>query len=168
MTDTIEKKEAPEKSGMGTGAKIVIGIICLIIVVGLLAALTLTVAVLDTPAGTSFPYSTTYRVSLPDGQPVTVGTTKIIVMTYENEAIMDVDGVKEKLVVGQTREISPRYARVHALGIPLLDTDFKITLKYLGTSGKNALFDMNIQTSKQIPEMVISKIIPPGMGATPA
>jgi len=168
MTDTVESKEAPAKTGMGTGAKIIIGLICLIIVVGLLAAFTLTVAVLDSPAGTSFPYSTTYRVSLPDGQPVTVGTTKILVMTYENEAIMEVDGVKEKLVVGQTREISPRYARVHALGIPLLDTDFKITLKYLGTTGKNAQFDMNIQTSKQIPEIIINKLIPPGMGATPA
>ncbi|NMB79598.1 MAG: hypothetical protein GYA23_10960 [Methanomicrobiales archaeon] len=168
MTDTLEKNEAPAKTGMSTGMKVIIGIICLIIVVGLLAALTLTVAVLDSPAGTSFPYSTTYRVSLPDGQPVTVGTTKIIVMTYENEAIMEVDGQKEKLVVGQVREISPRYARVHALGIPLLDTDFKITLKYLGTSGKNALFDMNVQTSKQVPEMVISKLIPPGMGAVPA
>jgi hypothetical protein len=167
MTDIAEKKGS-ESTGMGMGTKIIIGLIGLVIVVGLLAALTLTVAVLDTPAGTSFPYSTTYRVSLPDGQPVTVGTTKIIVITYENEAIMEVDGQKEKLVVGQTREISPRYARVHALGVPLLDTDFKITLKYLGTSGKNALFDMNVQTSKQVPEMVISKLIPPGMGAVPA
>ena len=168
MTDTMEKKEIPAKSGMSTGTKIILGLVGLVIVVGLLAALTLTVAVLDTPAGTSFPYSTTYRVSLPDGQPVTVGSTKILVMTYENEVVTEVDGVKEKLVVGQERVINPRYARVSALGVPLMDTDFQITLKYLGTSGKNALFDMNIRTSKQIPEMVISKIIPPGMNAVPA
>ena len=167
MTDTIEKKETSAKAGMSTGTKIILGIIGLIIVVGLLAALTLTVAVLDSPTGTSFPYSTTYRVSLPDGQPVTVGTTKILVVTYENEAVTEVDGVKEKLVVGQERVINPRYARVSALGVPLMDTDFQITLKYLGTSGKNALFDMNIKTSKQIPEMVISKIIPAGMNAVP-
>lgn len=167
MTDTIEKKEAPAKSGMGMGTKIILGLIGLIIVVGLLAALTLTVAVLDSPAGTSFPYTTTYRVSLPDGQPVTIGTTKILVMTYENEVVTEVDGVKEKLVVGQERIINPRYARVSALGVPLMDTDFKITLKYLGTSGRNALFDMNVQTSKQVPELVISKIIPPGMNAQP-
>ena len=62
------------------------------------------------------------------------------------------------LTVGQERVINPRYARVSALGVPLMDTDFRITLKYLGPSGRNALFDMNIQTSKQVPEMVISKL----------
>ncbi len=167
MAEITEKESKQEKAGWSTGTKIIVGLIGLIIVLGLLAAFTLTVAVLDTPAGTSFPYSTTYRVSLPDGQPVTVGTTKILVMTYENEVVTEVDGVKEKLVVGQERVISPRYARVQALGVPLMDTDFQITLKYLGTSGKNALFDMNIKTSKQIPEMVISKLIPPGMNAVP-
>lgn len=168
MAEKTEIKSSEEKAGMSTGTKIILGLIGLIIVVGLLVALTLTIAVLDTPAGTSFPYSTTYRVSLPDGQPVTIGSTKILVMTYENEVVTEVDGVKEKLAIGQVREISPRYARVTALGVPLMDTDFQITLKYLGTSGKNALFDMNIRTSKQIPEMVISKIIPSGMNAIPA
>lgn len=172
MTEPAEKtsgKKSPqETAGWGMGTKIIVGIIGLIIVVGLLAALTLTVAVLDTPAGTSFPYSTTYRVSVPDGEPVSVGTTKILVLTYENEAVTEVDGVKEKLVVGQERVISPRYARVSALGVPLMDTDFQITLKYLGTSGDKALFDMTIKTSKQVPELVISKLIPPSMNAVPA
>ena len=167
MTDSIEKKETPVKTGMGTGTKIILGLIGLVIIVGLLAALTLTIAVLDSPAGTTFPYSTTYRVSLPDGEPVTVGSTKILVMTMPDGVDVSVDGNKEKLVIGQERVINPRYARVMALGIPLMDTDFQITLKYLGPSGKNALFDMTIRTSKQIPEMVISKIIPPSMGAQP-
>ena len=167
MTDTIEKKEAPAKTGMGTGTKIIIGLIGIVIVVGLIAALTLTVAVLDSPTGTTFPYSTTYRVSLPDGEPVSIGTTKILVMTMPDGVDVSVDGNKEKLVAGQERVINPRYARVMALGVPLMDTDFQITLKYLGPSGKNALFDMTIRTSKQIPEMVISKIIPPSMGAQP-
>lgn len=168
MTDTPTEKTAPqEKQGWGLGTKILIGIIALIVIISVLAVVTLTVAVLDSQTGTSFPYTTTYRVSIPDGQPVTMGTTKILVMTYENEVVTEVDGVKEKLVVGQERVISPRYARVSALGIPLMDTDFQITLKYLGTSGKNALFDMNIKTSRQVPEMVISKLIPPSMGAVP-
>jgi hypothetical protein len=168
MTDTPTEKTTPqEKQGWGLGTKILLGIIALVVVVAVLAVVTLTVAVLDSQTGTSFPYTTTYRVSIPDGQPVTMGTTKILVMTYENEVVTEVDGVKEKLVVGQERVISPRYARVSALGVPLMDTDFQITLKYLGTSGKNALFDMNIKTSRQVPEMVISKLIPPSMGAVP-
>ena len=46
-----------------------------------------------------------------------------------------VDGTKEKLVVGQERVISPHFARISALGVPLIDTDFQITLKYLGFRG---------------------------------
>ncbi|PKL65714.1 MAG: hypothetical protein CVV32_00495 [Methanomicrobiales archaeon HGW-Methanomicrobiales-3] len=169
MTDTpTEKTEKKEQSGgLGFKTKILLGIIALIVVVALLAVVTLTVAVIDSQTGTSFPYSTTYRVSIPDGEPVTMGTTKILVLTFENEAVTEVDGVKEKLVVGQERVISPRYARVSSLGVPLMDTDFQITLKYLGTSGNNALFDMTVKTSKQVPELVISKLIPSGMNAVP-
>lgn len=167
MTDSDEMKKMSGQSGWGTGTKILIGIVGLIVIIAVLAVVTLTVAVIESQTGTSFPYSTTYRVSLPDGEPVTIGTTKILVLTYENEAVTEVDGVKEKLVVGQERVITPRYARISALGVPLMDTDFRITLKYLGTSGDNALFDMNVQTSKQVPEMVIRKLIPQSMNAVP-
>jgi hypothetical protein len=165
---TKENSASQENAGWGTGTKILLGIIAIVAVIAVLAIITLTVAVIDSHPGTSFPYSTTYRVSIPDGEPVTIGSTKILVMTYENEIVTDVDGVKEKLVVGQDRVINPRYARIMALGVPLMDTDFQITLKYLGMSGKNALFDMNVRTSKQVPEMVVRKLIPPSMNAVPA
>jgi hypothetical protein len=166
MTNTLEKSDS-QNAGWGLGTKILVGVIALVVVIALLAVVTLTVAVIDSQTGTSFPYSTTYRITLPDGQPVTIGNTKIVAMTYGNEVTTDVDGNKEKLTVGQERVISPHFARISALGIPLMDTDFQITLKYLGPSGSNALFEMTIKTSKQIPEIVISKIIPPGMGAQP-
>jgi len=160
--------DKPEsKEGWSTGTKVLMGILALIAVICVLAVVTLTVAVIESDTGTSFPYSNNYRVSLPDGEPVTIGNSRILVMTYENEVVTEVDGVKEKLVVGQERIISPKHARITALGIPLMDTDFQITLKYLGTSGKNALFDMTVRTSRQIPEMVINKLIPPGMNAQP-
>jgi hypothetical protein len=163
MTNT--EKSGSEKGGWSTGTKILLGIIAIVVIVSLLAVVTLTVAVIDSQTGTSFPYSTSYRVSLPDGQPVTIGSTKIVAIAIGDEVTTDVDGNKEKLTVGQERVISPHFARVSTLGIPLIDTDFQITLKYLGTSGNNDLFDLTIRTSKQIPEMVISKLIPPGMGA---
>jgi hypothetical protein len=167
MTNTTEKTDSPDKAGWGIGTKILVGIIALVVIVSLLAVVTLTVAVIDSQTGTSFPYSTTYRVSLPDGEPVTIGTTNILVLTYENEVVTEVDGVKEKLVVGQERVITPRYARISALGVPLMHTDFQITLKYLGTSADNALFDMTVKTSEQVPEMVIRKLIPSSMNAVP-
>lgn len=156
-----------EKKGWGPGTKILIGLVILVIIVGALAALTLSVAVLEQPTGDSYPYSTTYRVSLPDGETVSVGNSRILVLTMGNEVDTSVDGSKERLAVGQERTISPRYARISALGIPIMDTDFKIVLKYIGPSGNNALFDMKIMTSRQVPEFVIRHIIPPGMGAQP-
>ena len=167
MTNTAEKTDSSGKAGWGTGTKILIGIIGLVVVISVIAVVTLTIAVINSQTGTSFPYSTSYRVTLPDGEPVTIGSTRILVVTYENEAVTEVDGVKEKLMVGQERVISPRYARISALGVPLMDTDFQITLKYLGTSGKNALFDLTVKTSKQVPEMIIRRLLPPNMNAQP-
>jgi hypothetical protein len=156
-----------EQKGWGLGTKILLWLIAIVVVVVILAALTLTVTVLDTPTGSSFPYTTTYRVSLPDGETVTIGNSKILVLTMGNEVDTSVDGSKERLAVGQERTISARYARISALGVPVIDTDFQIVLKYIGSSGNNALFDMKIMTSRQVPEILIRRIIPPGMGAQP-
>jgi hypothetical protein len=167
MPDSTQKMRSPGKAGFGLGTKIILGILAVIAVVSVIAIVTLTIAVIDSQTGTSFPFSTSYRVSLPDGELVTIGTTKIIVLTMADGVDVSVDGTKEKLTVGQERIISPRYARISALGVPLMDTDFQITLKYLGPSGSTALFDMTVRTSKQVPEMVIRKLLPPNMNAQP-
>jgi len=156
-----------EKQGWGLGTKILLFLIALVVVVSVIAVLTLTVAVLDTPTGTSYPYTTTYRVSLPDSEPIMFGNSKIMVMTMGNEVDTSVDGTKERLAVGQERTINARYARISALGVPVIDTDVQIVLKYIGSSGSNALFDMRVMTSRQVPEILIRQIIPPRMGAQP-
>jgi len=156
-----------EKQGWSLGTRILLWLIAIVVIVGVIAILTLSVAVLDTPTGNSFPYTTTYRVSIPDSQPISIGSSKILVLTMGNEVDTSVDGVKERLAVGQERTISARYARISALGMPVIDTDFQIVLKYIGSSGSNALFDMRVMTSRQVPEILIRQIIPPGMGAQP-
>jgi hypothetical protein len=156
-----------EKKGWSFGTKILLFLIALVVVISVIAILTLTVAVLDTPTGTSFPYTTTYRVSLPDSESIMFGNSKIMVMTMGNEVDTSVDGTKERLAIGQERTISARYARISALGVPVIDTDVQIVLKYIGSSGNNALFDMRVMTSRQVPELLIRQIIPPRMGAQP-
>ena len=151
--------------GLSTMTKVLLGILGLIAIVCVIAVVTLTVAVIESQTGTSFPYSTSYRVSLPDGEQVTIGNSKIIVMVMGDSVDTSVDGNKEKLVVGQERVISPHFARISVLGIPLIDTDFQITLKYLGASGNNALFDMTVKTSKQVPELILRRLIPANMNA---
>ncbi len=169
MSNSDKKNYPLGAGGLSRGTKILLGILAIVAVVSILAVVTLTIAVIDSQTGTSFPYTTSYRVSLPDGQPVTIGTTKILALTMPDGVDVSVDGTKEKLAVGQERIINPYNARISALGVPLMNTDFQITLKYLGPSptGNNALFDLTVKTSKQVPEMVISKLIPASMGAQP-
>jgi hypothetical protein len=167
MTNTTQKTDSSGKTGWSTGTKLLVGLIAIVVVIAVLAVVFLTIAILDSQTGTSFPYSTSYRVSLPDGEPITIGNTKILVLSMPDGVDTSVDGTKEKLTVGQERVLSPRYARISALGVPLIDTDFQITLKYLGPSGNNAMFDMTVKTSKQIPEMVIRRLIPANMNAQP-
>jgi hypothetical protein len=163
----VTESDPTGKAGWSTGTKVLLGIIGIVVIVALLAVITLTVAVVGSQTATSFPYSTTYRVSLPDGEPVTIGTTRILAMTMPDGVDVSVDGIKEKLAVGQQRVISPKSARISALGVPLIDTDFEIILTYLGPSGSNALFDLNVKSSKQVPEMLVRKLLPPNMNAQP-
>jgi hypothetical protein len=168
MTDEPTRPTSqPEKQGWSLGTKILLWIIAIVVVISLIAVVTLTVAVIDSPTGTSFPFTTSYRVSLPDSEPVTIGNSRIIVLTMGNEVDTSVDGSKERLAIGQERTISARYARITALGMPIIDTDFQIVLKYIGPSGNNALFDMKVMTSRQVPEILIRRIIPANMNAQP-
>jgi len=166
MADVTKTPAA--KVGWSTGTKILVGIVVLVVVIATLVVFTLTIAVLDSKTGTEFPYTTTYHVTLPDGQPITIGNSHILVTSYNNELITDVDGTKDNLTVGQQRVLSPRHAQITIADIPILDTDFQITLTYQGSTGDNANFDMTVRTSKQIPEYVISRLIPSSMNAQPA
>lgn len=167
MAETTNSPEQKGKAGWSTGTKVLVGIVVLILVIATLAVFTLTVAVLGSTPGTSFPYTTNYQVSLPDGKEVAIGSSHILVTSYDNELIADVDGTKEKLTVGQQRVIAPRHAQVTVMGLPVIDADFQITLTYLGSTGSNANFDMTVKTSKQIPEFVIRRLIPAEMNAVP-
>jgi hypothetical protein len=167
MADNRQNTGSQGTGGWSTGTKVLLGIIALVIVIAVLAVVTLTIAVLDTKAGTEFPYSTNYRVTLPDGERIMIGSSSILVTSYDNELIADVDGTKEKLVVGQQRVLAPRHAKITVMGVPIIDTDFQITLTYLGSTGSTANFDMTVKTSAQVPELVIKRLIPPAMNAQP-
>ncbi|WP_319578295.1 hypothetical protein [uncultured Methanospirillum sp.] len=85
-----------------------------------------------------------------------------------NELISDIDGNKQKLVVGINREITEWRAVITTFGsIILMDTIFKIDLNYSGDMDNRAYFDMAVHTSKQVPDMLIKRLIPPEIDARP-
>lgn len=163
-----ENARKKQKGGMGTGIKIVISLIVLAIVIAVVAWFSLNVTVTNVTPGHALPFTTNYGVSFPEGQTITIGNTHISVLSYQNELISDIDGDRQKLVVGEDRIITERRAVITTLGaITLMDTNFKIDLKYKGERDNRAYFDMAVHTSKQVPDMLLKQLLPPEIDARP-
>ena len=133
MTDHSPHAATRGDGDMQETTKILIGIIPGIIIVIIVAAiLTFSVTTTTGVSGESLPYMTHYNFALPDGEAVTIGSSRIAVMAYNDSIRTNVDGNPEDLIVGQTRVINSRHAKITALGIPLYDADFQFTLQYTG------------------------------------
>ncbi|HNX18365.1 MAG TPA: hypothetical protein PKM50_08595 [Methanoregula sp.] len=168
MTSQPPPKTPHREGGNGGSTKILLGIFIGVVIVLVAAAyLTFSVNVSSDVSGDSLPYETHYNVELPDGEPVTIGNSRISVMAYGDSITTDVDGDREQLVVGQTRVISPHHAKITSLLVPLYDVDFQITLRYLGSTGTKDNFYLTVKTSKQVPEMIIRRLLPSNMNAQP-
>ena len=163
-----EKARQKEKARSGNGIKYTIYLIVLVIIIAAVAWLSLTVTVSEVDPGASLPFTTSYGVSFPEGQTITIGNTHINVLSYQNELISDIDGEREKLVIGEDRVISERRAVITTLGaITLMDTNFKINLKYKGERDNRAYFDMAVHTSRQVPDMLLKQLLPAEIDARP-
>jgi hypothetical protein len=156
-----------KKRGMSTGTKVSIAVIVILVAVIAVAILTLSVTTTGAGSGTAFPYTTLYAVSFPEGEPIAIGNSRIVVLSYNNEMVTDVDGEREKLVVGEDRTFAPRHARITVAGIPVLDSDFQILMKYKGVLDSRAYFDLTVRTEKQVPEYLVKQLLPPAVDARP-
>ena len=166
--EAIEQEKARQRAKGGSGAKIILGVILLIIIILAAALLTLDVTVTNVAPGVAMPFTTSYGVSFPEGQTITVGNTHINVLSYQNELISDIDGDRQKLEVGEDRIISERRAVITTLGaITLMDINFEINLKYKGERDNRAYFDMAVHTSKQVPDILLRQLLPSEIDARP-
>jgi len=154
-------------SGMSLKSKLILGVLGILIIILIVAFLTIGVTTTAAIQGTSFPYTTTYGVSFPEGETIGIGNTHILVLSYENEMVADIDGDREKLVVGETREISPRHAKITILGVPVLETDFQILLTYKGVNDNRAYFDLTVKTERQVPDILLRNLLPREIDARP-
>lgn len=154
--------------GRGNGRKLALVIVILVILTAIAALLTVSVSVRPVAPGGALPYTTTYAVTFPEGETVTLGNSRILVLTFQEELISDIDGDRQKLVVGEERVIAERGALITTLGmIVLLDTDFRINLKYKGARDNLAYFDMAVHTSRQVPDILLRMLLPAEIHAQP-
>jgi len=146
-----------------------IAIVAVIVIIIIAAFLSLSVdPMLPAEPGSHYPYTTTYEVRIPDGQPVKIAGTPILVLTAGDDLIMKIGDTSEQFVIGQTKTISERRAAFRVLGIKLLSTNYKIDATYLGRSDNYAEFYLIIQTSGQVPSFLIERILPGEIHAHPA
>jgi hypothetical protein len=165
---TRENAREKPKEGWGTGVTIVVSLIVLAIIVGVAALLTLSVSVTDVSTSYAMPFTTSYSVTFPEGQTIAIGNSHMSVLSYQNELISDIDGDRQKLVIGEDRVIKERRALITTFGvIKLMDTNFQINLKYIGNRDNLAYFEMVIHTSQQVPEMLLKQLLPSEIHAQP-
>lgn len=163
-----EKAREKPKEGWGMGIKIIVSLVVLAIIVAVVALLTLSVSVTNVSTSYALPFTTSYSVTFPEGQSIAIGNSHMTVLSYQNELISDIDGDRQKLVIGEDRVISERRAVITTLGvIKLMDTNFKINLKYKGNRDNLAYFDMAIHTSQQVPDMLLKQLLPAEIHAQP-
>jgi len=169
MSDPSPHAPGHKPGGTAPHAKLLLGIIAgLVIVIAVVGILTFTMSVSTDTTGVSLPFANHYSVSLPDGNAVTIGSSRIAVMAYNDSVTTDVDGNREQLAVGQTRVISPRHATISIFGIPIFSADFQLTLQYLGSSGSLDNFDLTVASSQKIPSFLLDRLIPSSVKATQA
>ncbi|MDD1712258.1 MAG: hypothetical protein LUQ69_03715, partial [Methanoregulaceae archaeon] len=163
-----EKAQVSRKGGRGSGVTIIVSLVVLVILVAVIALLTLSVSVMYATTSYAMPFTTNYAVTFPEGQSIAIGNSHMSVLSYQNELISDIDGDRQKLVVGEDRVISERRAVITTLGaVKLMDTNFRINLKYKGNRDNLAYFDMAIHTSQQVPDILLTRLIPAEIHAQP-
>jgi hypothetical protein len=160
-------REKP-KEGWGMGMKIIGSLVVLALLVAIIGLLTLSVSVMPATTEYALPFTTNYAVTFPEGQVIAIGSSQMTVLSYQNELISDIDGDRQKLVVGEDRVISQRRALITTFGVvKLMDTNFQINLKYKGVRDNLAYFDMSIHTSQQVPEILLKQLLPAEIHAQP-
>jgi hypothetical protein len=165
ITMADEVKEVPKKRRRFTKLKIIL-LIAAIIAAGVV--LTFDATVTNPREGVAYPYTTTYDVRFPDGEQVTVANTEMMALTFEDEMIIDVNGVRDKIVVGEEKLISERRAIIKVFAIPLVATNFRIYMKYLGMQGEKARFYLTVTRSNDVPQFLINQLLPAEIEARPA
>jgi hypothetical protein len=167
MDKIVGVEDPPKPKTRGKG-KIILAVVLIIVAILAAGLISLNVTVTDPREGVAYPYTTTYVVLFPDGERVTVANTQMMALTYENEMIIDVNGKRDKIVVGEEKLVSERRAIISLFGQQVLATNFQIFMKYLGMEGDKAQFYLTVKRSNDVPQFLINRLLPSEIEARPA
>lgn len=152
--------------------KTLIRVLVLIIVIagaGAAAVLTMQItpdqlATQDTP----YPYTTSYQVSLPDGERVYIGSLDILAMQTGDRIALKIGDHREEMEMNETRQISPRVFSIRIFGTPVYDTGYQVNVTWTGVHKDRDTFKIVLRTNRRVPEWLMNRVIPGTIEAKPA
>lgn len=147
---------------------LVLAAIGVLLLVGIAAVLSFSVAISPSTGNATYPYTVIYDVIFPAAEPVPIGNITLVAIPYPDRVSLSVDKVPYDIPINQTRQVSAKHATVTLLGVGLLSFDFVLEAEYLGMVGQDAHFELGIRTSEQIPKFLIDRLLPPSVRARPA
>jgi hypothetical protein len=152
-----------------SGLRWILYAVVVLLVILAAAYLTIGVVITEAPPAAAYPYTTTYQVSLPNSEMVTVGNTEIIAIPSEDGSQVSLSINKEPKDIGkgETKTIQERQATITVLWLPITVFDFRIDATYLGQSGAASQFYLAFKTSRQVPSFLIERLLPPNVQARP-
>ncbi len=138
---------------------------CIIIILigglgtGILATLTI---LPDEPAtpGAGYPYSITFQVSIPEGERLMIGDLDVIALKTGDEMALKIGDHREVMKQGETREVADRTVMIQTLGTRVFQTGYRLSATWMSMQGSDAIFRVTLQTSRQVPECIISRVLP--------
>lgn len=147
---------------------IIVAVLLFIVIIGIVGWLTLSLSATTISDNAAlYPYTVTYDVLMPEGEQISIGGTDLVILTAGDDALMKIGDTREKIILDEVRTISKRKAVIKTLGIPLLETNYQVDVRYLGIKDGKAHFLMKVMTSRQVPEFLLAKVLPPSIMAVP-
>ncbi|PKL59103.1 MAG: hypothetical protein CVV33_09560 [Methanomicrobiales archaeon HGW-Methanomicrobiales-4] len=145
--------------------------IFILVVVGILTSVIMTLTIIpDQPgiSGTLYPYTTTFRVSLPEGETVKVGNLDILALRTGDTIALRIGDRREEMDLREMREVADRTVTVKTLGKTAFQTGYRLSVTWTGMEGRSAIFRVMLMSNRQIPDWLVSRVMPAEIQATPS
>ena len=118
--------------------------------------------------GAPYPYTTKYVIEIVPDETIHIGSVSLNLSPQENNSMYIT--INEDISImnpGESKEITERRAQISLFGIPIFETNYRVNVVYRdllanqpSTQSHSISLNAEIETSKQIPEFILSHAIP--------
>jgi hypothetical protein len=115
-----------------------------------------------------YPYITKYVIEIVPDETIHIGSVSLNLAPQENNSIyITINGDISIMNRGESKKITERRAQISLFEMPIFETNYRINVTYQdsiahpsATQSHSISLDAEIETSKQIPEFMLSHAIP--------